>query len=118
MFDPLDGNGTMVSLCLTMFKVPVTLIAVCRSERFLAFTAWSVHLIRMPILTVQVGDKHDVSQVLRPGREMVAAGYCLYGSSTILVLSTSNSVNGYTLDSVSSFIANRDTFIITLMCFM
>lgn len=30
---------------------------------------------------------------------MVAAGYCMYGSSTILILSTGNGVNGYTLDS-------------------
>ncbi|KAI9218191.1 putative FBP1-fructose-1,6-bisphosphatase [Blastocladiella britannica] len=39
------------------------------------------------------------TDVLRPGREMVCAGYCMYGSSTNLVLSTGNkSVNGYTLD--------------------
>ncbi|KAI9168364.1 Fructose-1,6-bisphosphatase [Blastocladiella emersonii ATCC 22665] len=39
------------------------------------------------------------SQVLRPGREMVCAGYCMYGSSTNLVLSTgTGKVNGYTLD--------------------
>jgi len=29
---------------------------------------------------------------------MVAAGYCMYGSSANLVLSTGNGVNGYTLD--------------------
>jgi len=42
-----------------------------------------------------------LADVLRPGREMVAAGYCMYGSSTNLVLATANGVNGYTLDSVS-----------------
>ncbi|KAL5533345.1 FBP1 [Sanghuangporus sanghuang] len=40
----------------------------------------------------------DVSDVLRPGREMVAAGYTMYGSSCNLVLSTGGGVNGYTLD--------------------
>ena len=36
--------------------------------------------------------------LLKPGKEMVAAGYALYGSFTVLVLSTGNGVNGYTLD--------------------
>lgn len=34
----------------------------------------------------------------RTGREIVAAGYVLYGSSTMLVYSTGNGVNGFTLD--------------------
>lgn len=40
--------------------------------------------------------------ILRPGSEMIAAGYAMYGSFTTLVLSTGNGVNGYTLDPVSS----------------
>ncbi|KAF8902141.1 fructose-1,6-bisphosphatase [Gymnopilus junonius] len=39
-----------------------------------------------------------VEDVLRPGSEMVAAGYTMYGSSANLVLSTGSGVNGYTLD--------------------
>ncbi|KAJ3101158.1 Fructose-1,6-bisphosphatase [Phlyctochytrium planicorne] len=39
-----------------------------------------------------------LADVLRPGTEMVAAGYCMYGSCTMLVLTTGNGVNGYTLD--------------------
>lgn len=50
-------------------------------------------------------DAHSVASVLRPGREMVAAGYCMYGSSTIFILSTGQGVNGYTLDpSIGEFI--------------
>lgn len=50
-------------------------------------------------------DKHDVSSVLCPGKEMVAAGYCMYGSSTVFILSTGHGVNGYTLDpSIGEFI--------------
>jgi fructose-1,6-bisphosphatase I len=46
-----------------------------------------------------------IEDVLRPGREMVAAGYTMYGSSANLVLSTGNGVNGYTLDnSLGEFI--------------
>lgn len=33
----------------------------------------------------------------RPGTEQVAAGYCLYGPSTMMVLTTGNGVNGFTL---------------------
>ena len=32
---------------------------------------------------------------------MVAAGYALYGSATMIVLSTGHEVNGFTLDPVS-----------------
>jgi len=39
-----------------------------------------------------------IADVLRPGSEMVAAGYTMYGSSANLVLSTGSGVNGYTLD--------------------
>jgi fructose-1,6-bisphosphatase I len=35
---------------------------------------------------------------LQPGTEQVAAGYVIYGSSTMLVYSTGNGVNGFTLD--------------------
>ena len=41
----------------------------------------------------------DVSAwVLQPGRAQVAAGYVLYGSSTMLVYSIGNGVHGFTLD--------------------
>lgn len=47
----------------------------------------------------------DIQDVLRPGSEMVAAGYTMYGSSCNLVLSTGQGVNGYTLDaSLGEFI--------------
>lgn len=35
---------------------------------------------------------------LQPGREMVAAGYLIYGSSTMFVYTTGNGVHGFTLD--------------------
>jgi fructose-1,6-bisphosphatase I len=35
---------------------------------------------------------------LQPGRNMVAAGYILYGSSTMLVYSVGHGVHGFTLD--------------------
>ncbi|EYC37547.1 hypothetical protein Y032_0781g2305 [Ancylostoma ceylanicum] len=42
---------------------------------------------------------------MQPGKAMVAAGYCLYGSATIVVLSTGHGVNGFMLDpSIGEFI--------------
>ncbi|BAL23200.1 class 1 fructose-bisphosphatase [Azoarcus sp. KH32C] len=35
---------------------------------------------------------------LQPGREQVAAGYALYGPSTLLILTVGNGVHGFTLD--------------------
>jgi len=49
--------------------------------------------------------KASLADVLRPGNELVAAGYCMYGSSTQLVLTIGKGVNGFTLDpSVGEFI--------------
>ncbi len=39
-----------------------------------------------------------VDDALRPGREIVAAGYALYGPSTMFVLSTGHGVHAFTLD--------------------
>ena len=46
------------------------------------------------------GDGEEASVILRPGKEMIAAGYAMYGSFTTLVLTTGHGVNGYTLDPV------------------
>jgi len=39
-----------------------------------------------------------LQDVLQPGTEQVAAGYVIYGSSTMLVYTTGKGVNGFTLD--------------------
>jgi fructose-1,6-bisphosphatase I len=39
-----------------------------------------------------------MEDMLQKGTEQVAAGYVLYGSSTMLVYTTGNGVNGFTLD--------------------
>jgi fructose-1,6-bisphosphatase I len=46
----------------------------------------------------QPGGDVGVADILRPGREMVAAGYLVYGSSTILVYTDGESVDAFTLD--------------------
>ncbi|KAL3280343.1 hypothetical protein HHI36_017832 [Cryptolaemus montrouzieri] len=47
----------------------------------------------------------DVSQALQPGNKVVAAGYALYGSATMMVLSVGNGVNGFMLDpSIGEFV--------------
>ncbi len=45
---------------------------------------------------VEADDALDVA--LRPGTEQVAAGYVAYGSSTMLLFTTGDGVNGFTLD--------------------
>jgi fructose-1,6-bisphosphatase I len=44
------------------------------------------------------GEKVKNEDFLQEGTEQVAAGYVIYGSSTMLVYSTGNGVNGFTLD--------------------
>ena len=40
----------------------------------------------------------SLEDFLQPGTEVVAAGYIIYGSSSMLVYTTGNGVNGFTLD--------------------
>lgn len=44
------------------------------------------------------GTEPTLSDVLQAGNKLVAAGYIIYGSSTMLVYSTGKGVNGFTLD--------------------
>lgn len=52
----------------------------------------------------------DVTQwVLQPGSAQVAAGYVVYGSSTILVYSVGNGVHGFTLDpAVGAYVLSHE----------
>lgn len=53
------------------------------------------------------GETH-IEDFLQKGRNQVAAGYILYGSSTMMVLTTGNGVNGFTLDpNIGSFILSH-----------
>lgn len=46
----------------------------------------------------------DVADFLQPGRDLVAAGYVLYGPSTMFVYTVGGSVSGFTLDrSIGTF---------------
>lgn len=45
-----------------------------------------------------VGGPVEERDFLQPGRDQVAAGYIVYGSSTMLVYSSGNGVNGFTYD--------------------
>lgn len=51
------------------------------------------------IYKVKKGSPGDLTDVLRPGKELVAAGYCMYGSMCFLMLTTGEGVAGFTLDS-------------------
>lgn len=46
----------------------------------------------------EAGTKATLKDMLQPGNKQIAAGYILYGSSTMLVYTTGHGVNGFTLD--------------------
>ncbi|MDF9798313.1 fructose-1,6-bisphosphatase I [Catalinimonas alkaloidigena] len=56
-------------------------------------TIFSIYRRKSPI-----GSEATIEDVLQPGSAQVAAGYLLYGSSTMLVYTTGNKVNGFTYD--------------------
>jgi fructose-1,6-bisphosphatase I len=74
LFDPLDGSSNI--------DVNVSI-----------GTIFSIYRRVSP-----VGSLANMDDMLQPGTEQVAAGYVLYGSSTMLVYSTGHGVNGFTLD--------------------
>ena len=74
LFDPLDGSSNI--------DVNVSI-----------GTIFAVYRRISPTGTMAV-----LEDMLQPGTQQVAAGYVLYGSSTMLVYSTGNGVNGFTLD--------------------
>ena len=45
-----------------------------------------------------IGVNCTIDDFLQEGNKLVAAGYVIYGSSTMMVYSTGNGVNGFTLD--------------------
>jgi fructose-1,6-bisphosphatase I len=49
-----------------------------------------------------------VEDCMQPGRDQIAAGYVLYGSSTMMVYTTGNGVHGFTLDpSIGEFLLSH-----------
>lgn len=74
LFDPLDGSSNI--------DVNVSI-----------GTIFSIYHRVSPI-----GTEATLEDMLQPGDKQVAAGYVLYGSSTMLVYTTGNGVNGFTLD--------------------
>lgn len=55
------------------------------------------------------GHRDPTIDVLQPGTKQVAAGYVVYGSSTMLVYTTGNGVYGFTLDpSIGAYTISHD----------
>lgn len=73
VFDPLDGSSNVdINISVgTIFSI-----------------------LRAPV----AGRAALAEDFLQPGTKQVCAGYALYGSSTMLVLTTGHGVNGFTLD--------------------
>ena len=47
---------------------------------------------------IDMNNRGRIEDCLRPGRELVAAGYIIYGTSTMFVYSAGQGVHGFTLD--------------------
>ncbi len=72
LFDPLDGSSN-IDVNLTVGTI-------------------------FSILRCKPGIEPTTADYLRPGHEQVCAGFVLYGPSTMLILTTGQGVNGFTLD--------------------
>ncbi|HET7583372.1 MAG TPA: class 1 fructose-bisphosphatase [Gemmatimonadaceae bacterium] len=83
LFDPLDGSSNID------VNVPVgTIFSVLRK--------------------ITRGTRAEMEDMLQPGRRQVAAGYVIYGSSTMLVYTTGQGAHGFTLDpSIGEFLLSH-----------
>jgi fructose-1,6-bisphosphatase I len=83
LFDPLDGSSNID------VNVPVgTIFSVVRK--------------------ITRGNRGEMEDMLQPGRRQVAAGYVIYGSSTMLVYTTGQGAHGFTLDpSIGEFLLSH-----------
>jgi fructose-1,6-bisphosphatase I len=83
LFDPLDGSSNID------VNVPVgTIFSVLRK--------------------ITRGTRGEMEDVLQPGRRQVAAGYVIYGSSTMMVYTTGQGAHGFTLDpSIGEFLLSH-----------
>jgi fructose-1,6-bisphosphatase I len=55
------------------------------------------------------GSRDPLEDVLQPGYRQVAAGYVVYGSSTMMVYTVGNGVNGFTLDpAIGAYILSHE----------
>jgi fructose-1,6-bisphosphatase I/sedoheptulose-1,7-bisphosphatase len=77
VFDPLDGSSNI--------DVNVSVGSI-------------FSILRAPQAVVDSGRDVTVDDFLQPGTRQVAAGYAIYGPTTMLVLTVGNGVNGFTLD--------------------
>jgi fructose-1,6-bisphosphatase I len=75
VFDPLDGSS----------NIDVS-----------ASVGSTFSILRRP--TANLDSPVSADEVLQPGSKQVAAGYVVYGPSTVLVYSAGNGVHGFTLD--------------------
>lgn len=83
LFDPLDGSSNID------VNVPVG-------------TIFSV------LKKITRGNHGNLEDMLQPGRRQVAAGYVIYGSSTMMVYTTGQGVHGFTLDpSIGEFLLSH-----------
>ncbi len=84
LFDPLDGSSNI--------DVNVSI-----------GTIFSILVRRSP-----TGQPGTMADCLQKGTKQIAAGYVIYGSSTMLVYTTGNGVNGFTLDpSIGEFLLSH-----------
>jgi fructose-1,6-bisphosphatase I len=83
IYDPLDGSSNI--------DVNVSI-----------GTIFSIHR------KISAGERGTLEDCLQPGSRQVAAGYVLYGSSTMLVYTSGTGVHGFTLDpSIGEFILSH-----------
>jgi fructose-1,6-bisphosphatase I len=84
LFDPLDGSSNID------VNAPVgTIFAIHRK--------------------VSTGSRGTLEDILQPGRKLAAAGYVIYGSSTMMVYSTGQGVHGFTLDrTIGEFLLSHE----------
>lgn len=92
-FDPLDGSSNID------YNVSVG-------------TIFSIHR-----RVTATGTQPELKDFLQPGHTQLAAGYIIYGSSTMMVYTAGNGVHGFTLDqSIGEWLLSHERILIPESC--
>ncbi|CAN0125270.1 unnamed protein product [Heterosigma akashiwo] len=84
-FDPLDGSSNIDA-------------AISTGTIFGVFKEVEECIVDDDVSDLQAAELECLMQTLQPGDNLVAAGYCMYSSSTIFVVTFGDGLNGFTLD--------------------
>ena len=120
MVEALEGSGLVCTMVSEEMDEPLHLDQACRQAKYVVCfdpvdgsSNIDINGVVGTIFSIRrrrgQGPDHVAADVLRQGTEQVAAGYVMYGPSTIFVYTAGDGAHGFTLDStIGEFLLSHE----------